>query len=74
MTEKREEVLDQQSHIDGGLKKLKETEDQVANLQSGLAEKEKMLTAKNKEAEEPPGAKISKKMLEKTSPLISPML
>eukprot|EP00439_Symbiodinium_sp_Y106_P030402 s829_g3.t1 len=52
MTEKRDEVLDQQSHIDGGLKKLKETEDQVANLQSGLAEKEKMLTAKNKEAEE----------------------
>ena len=35
-----------------GLKKLKETEDQVANLQSGLAEKEKMLSVKNKEAEE----------------------
>lgn len=52
MKEKRDEVLDQQSHIDGGLKKLKETEDQVANLQSGLAEKEKMLVAKNKEAEE----------------------
>ncbi|CAE7372842.1 unnamed protein product [Symbiodinium pilosum] len=52
MTEKRDEVLDQQSHIDGGLKKLKETEDQVANLQVGLAEKEKTLAAKNKEAEE----------------------
>ncbi|CAJ1328908.1 unnamed protein product [Effrenium voratum] len=52
MKEKRDEVLDQQGHIDGGLKKLKETEDQVANLQSGLAEKEKMLSVKNKEAEE----------------------
>ena len=44
--------------LGAGLKKLKETEDQVANLQSGLAEKEKMLTAKNKEAEETLGGAV----------------
>jgi len=51
LVEKRAEVLEQQSHIDGGLKKLKETETQVAELQIGLAAKEKDLTTKNKEAE-----------------------
>eukprot|EP00931_Biecheleriopsis_adriatica_P034702 TRINITY_DN20021_c0_g5_i1.p1 TRINITY_DN20021_c0_g5~~TRINITY_DN20021_c0_g5_i1.p1 ORF type:complete len:4603 (-),score=1119.02 TRINITY_DN20021_c0_g5_i1:34-13842(-) len=51
-TEKRGEILDQQSHIDGGLKKLKETEEQVAELSKGLAIKEKELGVKNAEAEQ----------------------
>eukprot|EP00928_Gymnodinium_smaydae_P025254 TRINITY_DN20180_c0_g1_i4.p1 TRINITY_DN20180_c0_g1~~TRINITY_DN20180_c0_g1_i4.p1 ORF type:complete len:4280 (-),score=1133.62 TRINITY_DN20180_c0_g1_i4:296-13135(-) len=50
--EKREEVLEQQQHIDGGLKKLRETEDQVTELQGGLAVYEQELVEKNKNAEE----------------------
>eukprot|EP00927_Polykrikos_kofoidii_P026243 TRINITY_DN23401_c0_g4_i1.p1 TRINITY_DN23401_c0_g4~~TRINITY_DN23401_c0_g4_i1.p1 ORF type:complete len:2209 (-),score=513.79 TRINITY_DN23401_c0_g4_i1:103-6207(-) len=52
LQEKREEVLEQQKHIDGGLRKLRETEEQVSEMQSGLAVYEKDLVAKNKAAEE----------------------
>jgi len=52
LEEKRKEVLEQQQHIDGGLLKLKETEEQVAQLQDGLAVKEKDLSQKNKLAED----------------------
>ncbi|CEM16453.1 unnamed protein product [Vitrella brassicaformis CCMP3155] len=50
--EKREEVMEQQKHLNVGLTKLKETEQQVAELQVSLAEKDKDLAAKNKLAEE----------------------
>jgi len=52
LAEKKAEVEEQQNHIGGGLKKLKETETQVAELQLGLADKEKELVSKNKKAEE----------------------
>lgn len=52
IAEKRAELLEQQRHIDAGLKKLKDTEEQVADLQKGLAVNEKELLRKNQEAEE----------------------
>lgn len=52
MKEKREEVLDQQGHLDGGLKKMRETEEQVAQMQESLSKQALALNAKNKEAEE----------------------
>lgn len=52
LEEKKEEVLEQQKHISGGLLKLRETEEQVHSMQSGLAVYEKELVQKNKNAEE----------------------
>jgi len=45
--EKREEVQDQQLHLNLGLEKLRQTEEDVSNLKGDLALKEEELKAKN---------------------------
>ena len=60
VNEKREELEEQKLHLNIGLQKLRDTENDVSSLQSSLAEKGKTLTAKNQEANE----KL-KQMLEK---------
>lgn len=52
LNEKREELEEQQLHINVGLQKLRDTQEQVATLQSSLREKNIQLEAKNKEANE----------------------
>merc|ERR1719193_1745357 len=52
VSEKRGEVFDSKSHLEKGLLKLRETEEQVANLKSGLLEKEAELKQNNLKAEE----------------------
>jgi dynein heavy chain 1, cytosolic len=49
---KRRELEDQQLHLNIGLDKLKQTEEDVDKLRKGLAVKEAELTKKNKEAGE----------------------
>jgi dynein heavy chain 1 len=46
-TEKRQELEQQQLHLNNGLGKIKETETQVAEMQSTLKEKEAELSKKN---------------------------
>ena len=48
--EKRSKLEEQQLHLNIGLDKLKDTAVQVAELQKGLTEKEKLLTTKNSQA------------------------
>ncbi|ETB60571.1 dynein heavy chain-like protein [Plasmodium yoelii 17X] len=50
--EKREEISAQKKHLNAGLKKLKDTEVQVAELRNSLANKKKTLAEKDIEAEE----------------------
>ncbi|KAH8584742.1 dynein heavy chain [Cryptosporidium sp. chipmunk genotype I] len=50
--EKNETLLEQQQHLSSGLETLRSTEQQVATLQQELGEKEKILIAKNVEAEQ----------------------
>ncbi|CRG93244.1 dynein heavy chain, putative [Plasmodium gallinaceum] len=50
--EKKEEVTDQKKHLNSGLNKLKDTEEQVAELRNSLAIKQKTLAEKDFEAEE----------------------
>lgn len=50
--EKRQEVQDQQLHMNIGLKNLTETEQEVSRLQIELREKEVVLTEKKKQAKE----------------------
>jgi len=52
LNEKREELEEQQLHLNIGLSKLRETQEQVSTLQVSLREKNKQLEAKNKEANE----------------------
>eukprot|EP00397_Hematodinium_sp_SG-2012_P000022 GEMP01000022.1.p1 GENE.GEMP01000022.1~~GEMP01000022.1.p1 ORF type:complete len:4594 (-),score=1270.22 GEMP01000022.1:1053-14834(-) len=52
VSEKRDEVLENKTHLEKGLLKLRETEEQVAVLGTGLKEKEKELGENNKKAEE----------------------
>jgi dynein heavy chain 1 len=49
-SQKKQQLEEQQLHLNIGLDKLKQTEEQVAVLQLSLNEKEKELTQKNKEA------------------------
>lgn len=49
-TEKREDLEDQQRHLNVGLEKLRDTVDKVRDLRVSLAEKQKILEAKNAEA------------------------
>lgn len=48
--EKREDLEDQQRHLNVGLEKLRDTVDKVRDLRASLAEKQKQLEAKNTEA------------------------
>jgi dynein heavy chain 1, cytosolic len=48
--EKREDLEDQQSHLNGGLMKIKETLEQVEELQATLSVKREHLESKNNEA------------------------
>ncbi|KAK5078141.1 dynein heavy chain [Lithohypha guttulata] len=48
--EKREDLEDQQRHLNVGLEKLRDTVDKVRDLRASLAEKQKILEAKNIEA------------------------
>lgn len=50
--EKREDLEDQQRHLNVGLEKLRDTFDKVRDLRHSLAEKQKQLESKNKEANE----------------------
>jgi dynein heavy chain 1 len=50
--EKREELEEQQLHVNVGLQKLLDTQQQVADLQRSLKEKSKVLEAKQSEANE----------------------
>uniref|UniRef100_A0A0G4FLJ2 Dynein heavy chain, cytoplasmic n=1 Tax=Chromera velia CCMP2878 TaxID=1169474 RepID=A0A0G4FLJ2_9ALVE len=50
--EKRNEVTEQQQHLNVGLQKLRETEEQVSALQASLAVKEKELSEKKALADE----------------------
>ncbi|KAL9078918.1 MAG: hypothetical protein Q9157_002174 [Trypethelium eluteriae] len=50
--EKREELEDQQRHLNIGLEKLRETVDKVSDLRKSLAEKKTQLEGKDKEANE----------------------
>eukprot|EP00419_Tripos_fusus_P061723 CAMPEP_0172922082 /NCGR_PEP_ID=MMETSP1075-20121228/207147_1 /TAXON_ID=2916 /ORGANISM="Ceratium fusus, Strain PA161109" /LENGTH=239 /DNA_ID=CAMNT_0013782341 /DNA_START=7 /DNA_END=723 /DNA_ORIENTATION=+ len=50
VSEKRAELHEQQAHFDDGLQKLKETGQEVTELQAGLASKEVELTQKNNDA------------------------
>ena len=50
--EKREELEEQQLHLNIGLQKLRETQEQVGSLQISLREKNKQLEEKNKLANE----------------------
>jgi dynein heavy chain 1 len=50
--EKREDLEEQQRHLNVGLEKLHETFDKVKELRSSLAEKQTQLTKKNAEANE----------------------
>jgi len=50
--EKREDLEDQQRHLNVGLEKLRDTVDKVRDLRSSLAEKQKQLEAKDAEANE----------------------
>ena len=50
--EKRDQLEEEQRHVSVGLEKLKETDARVAELQIGLAEKQQMLSVKEKEGEE----------------------
>lgn len=50
--EKREDLEDQQRHLNVGLEKLRDTVDKVRDLRASLAEKQKQLEAKNTEANE----------------------
>jgi dynein heavy chain 1 len=52
LDEKREEVLESKGHIEGGLQKLRETEEQVNGMQAELAKFEVELAERNKVAEE----------------------
>ena len=60
VNEKREELEEQKLHLNIGLQKLRDTEEQVSTLQTSLAEKGKVLNEKNELA----NAKL-KQMLEK---------
>ncbi|KAF1993187.1 dynein heavy chain [Amniculicola lignicola CBS 123094] len=50
--EKREDLEEQQRHLNVGLEKLKDTVDKVRDLRVSLAEKQKQLTKKDAEANE----------------------
>eukprot|EP01133_Synstelium_polycarpum_P001082 gene1082-1226_t len=50
INEKREQLEEEQLHINIGLKKLKDTEQQVKDLQISLAQKNRELEAKNEQA------------------------
>ncbi len=52
INEKRDELEEQQLHLNIGLQKLRETEQQVKDMQISLAEKNRELETKNKQAEE----------------------
>ncbi|ORY16897.1 dynein heavy chain [Clohesyomyces aquaticus] len=51
-TEKREDLEEQQRHLNVGLEKLRETVDKVSDLRVSLAQKQKQLTKKDAEANE----------------------
>lgn len=51
-TEKRDDLEDQQRHLNIGLEKLRDTVDKVSELRISLAEKKKQLEAKDMEANE----------------------
>lgn len=48
---KRQELEDQQRHLNTGLAKIQDTEEQVAALQSSLGKKQALLTEKNREGD-----------------------
>ncbi len=50
MSEKREELEEQQLHLNVGLAKLKETQEQVTELQKSLRDKSQILELKQTEA------------------------
>ena len=52
VNEKRDELEEQQLHLNIGLQKLRDTEQQVKDLQISLAQISKDLETKNKQAEE----------------------
>ena len=52
LNEKREELEEQQLHLNIGLQKLRDTQEQVSTLQISLREKNTQLEAKNKQANE----------------------
>ena len=52
LNEKREELEEQQLHLNIGLQKLRDTQEQVSTMQIKLREKNKQLEEKNKEANE----------------------
>jgi len=60
VNEKREELEEQKRHLNAGLQKLRETEEEVSTMQASLAEKGEVLKRKDEEA----NAKL-KQMLEK---------
>eukprot|EP00919_Chromeraceae_sp_WS-2016_P001806 GHVR01004377.1.p1 GENE.GHVR01004377.1~~GHVR01004377.1.p1 ORF type:complete len:4168 (-),score=965.61 GHVR01004377.1:131-12634(-) len=52
VAEKKTELIEQQQHLQVGLEKLKETEEQVSQLQASLAVSERELTQKKSESDD----------------------